>query len=217
LTGDAQRRRDRATAPSLAILTGFYQVGKSQAAFATRQAPADGAATPNFAASPAFPGVASRWHLGCFHPAVVKKSRLHSPRRRTVLIAEDDEVIGRIVMCALQKEGFRPQLVTDGIAAINLILDRKPDLIVLDMILPRLQGADICAMIRKSRPVRHTPIIVISGCADLADKLQTFNLGADDYVTKPFSADELVARVEAVWQRSRHRCCPTAFLDENLC
>jgi DNA-binding response OmpR family regulator len=113
---------------------------------------------------------------------------------------------------ALGDRGYQTSRVHDGIEAINTILANKPDLVVLDLALPRLSGYDICSMVRKSEPVRKTPIVVMSGRGNVDDRLEAFAVGADDYVTKPFELNELVARVEAVMMRSRSNASPTPFL-----
>ncbi len=143
------------------------------------------------------------------------KSRLNSIRSKTVLIAEDDDAVAQLVATALEKEGFRTQRAADGIAAINAILETRPDVVLLDLTLPRLDGNDICRMVRKADAVHQTPIVVISGRTKLEDRLHAFEMGADDYVTKPFELDELIARVEAVLMRSRQNNFPTPFLAED--
>jgi DNA-binding response OmpR family regulator len=120
-----------------------------------------------------------------------------------VVIAEDDEAIAQNVVDGLQTALFRTHWIRDGVDAINWILFHKPDAIVLDLMLPRLGGAEICALVRKTSHVSTTPIVVISGHSQTERKLQLFDLGADDYVTKPFSMDELIARLEAIFNRSR--------------
>jgi DNA-binding response OmpR family regulator len=144
------------------------------------------------------------------------KRRAHAHKPKTVLIAEDDEAMGHLVAEALQEAGFHPHWVSDGIEALNFILQSKPDIVVLDLNLPRLPGYEICSMLRKAVPVRHTPVIVMSGLSHWDNKLQAFELGADDYVTKPFHMDELVARVEAVLRRTRFSHQPTPFLSHGL-
>ncbi len=138
-------------------------------------------------------------------------SRLNSIRSKTVLIAEDDDQLAQIVAEALEEEGFRTQRASDGISALNAILETRPDVILLDLMLPRLQGYDICGMVRKTNAVHQIPIVVISGRSTLQDRLRAFELGADDYVIKPFELDELLARVEAIVLRSRQRHFPTPF------
>ena len=120
-----------------------------------------------------------------------------------------------LVADALDDRGYETSRVGDGIDAINTILDRKPDLVVLDLALPRLSGYDVCSMVRRSEPVRKTPIVVMSGRGNVDDRLEAFAVGADDYVTKPFELNELVARVEAVMMRSHSKAGPTPFLNGN--
>lgn len=132
--------------------------------------------------------------------------------RQTIVIAEDDDAIAFVIKTALTGAGFRTLRVRDGIEAINVILDKRPDAVVLDLDLPRLQGAEICSMIRKSRAVRHTPIVVISGHGEVGDRLEIFELGADDFVTKPFSVAEMIARVKAVMHRAQMSSFATPFL-----
>lgn len=142
------------------------------------------------------------------------KSRLNSIRSKSILLAEDDDAITQVVVAALEGEGFRIQRVKDGVAAINTILETRPDVILLDLGLPELDGYNICRMVRKADAVHQTPILVISGRAALEDRLRAFEVGADDYVTKPFDLDELLARVEALLMRSRLGAHPTPFLSE---
>jgi DNA-binding response OmpR family regulator len=141
------------------------------------------------------------------------KSPSDSRHRKTVLIAEDNKITGLNVARALSRAGFCTSLIDDGIEALNRILETKPDLIVLDINLPRLEGYEICSMVRKTPAVRNTPILIISGLASTKDKLNAFELGADDYVTKPFNQHELIARVEAVLNRSKRRTLTPQYLD----
>jgi|ERR1017187_243056 DNA-binding response OmpR family regulator len=136
-----------------------------------------------------------------------------STRRRSkiLLVAEDDMAAGELVCEALKGAGFRTHLVKDGIEALNYVLESRPDGIVLDLMLPRLNGFEVCGMVRKSRAVQWTPIIMMSGRTEHDDKMQAFELGADDYVSKPFHIEELVARVEAVLFRNGDRSSPATF------
>ena len=134
---------------------------------------------------------------------------------KRVLIAEDDDDAARALVDAFRSEGFRTQRVRDGIAAINCILADKPDVVLLDRRLPRLSGDEVCQMVRKTESVHHIPIVFLSGLIAVTDRLAAFALGADDYVTKPFAMDEVLARVEAVLMRGHHRRdLPTLFLVE---
>ncbi len=123
---------------------------------------------------------------------------------RCVLIAEDDDRMARMLATALRQEGFQAHRVRDGVEALNYILSDKPDVVLLDRRLPRLSGDEVCQMVRKAESVRHTPIVFISGLVSVANRLEAFQLGADDYVTKPFALDEVLARVEAVLLRASH-------------
>jgi len=143
------------------------------------------------------------------------KRRLTKGCPKRILIVEDDEGMSMLVAEALGARGYRISRVHDGIEAINTILDRKPDLVVLDLALPRLTGYDICSMVRKADSVSKTPIVIMSGQGDVDHRLEAFAVGADDYVTKPFDTNELVARVEAVMMRAHGKALPTPFLAED--
>ena len=143
------------------------------------------------------------------------KSLLPQVNLKRILIVEDDEGMSMMVAEALGDRGYKTSQVHDGIEAINTILANKPDLVVLDLALPRLSGYEVCSMVRRSEPVSKTPIVVMSGRGNVDDRLEAFAVGADDYVTKPFELNELVARVEAVMMRSRGRVLPTSFLPSN--
>jgi len=140
------------------------------------------------------------------------RSKAASSKKKFLLVAEDDEAVGSIVCEALQGAGFKTHWVKDGIEALNYVLESRPNGIVLDLVLPRLSGFEICGMVRKSRAIQWTPIIVMSGRAEHCDKMQAFELGADDYVIKPFRTEELVARIDAVLHRNSERSYPTPFL-----
>ena len=117
-----------------------------------------------------------------------------------------------LVSEALGARGYKISRAHDGIEGINAILDCKPDLVVLDLALPRLSGYEVCSMVRKAVSVCKTPIVILSGQGNVEHRLEAFAVGADDYVIKPFDTDELVARVEAVMMRSRGKPLPTPFL-----
>ena len=141
----------------------------------------------------------------------VMRSRTTRARSKVLLVAEDDEAMGALVCEALKEAGFKTHWAKDGIEALNYVLESRPDGIVLDLVLPRLSGFDISGMVRKSPAVQWTPIIIMSGRTEHCDKMQAFELGADDYVSKPFRTEELVARVEAVLHRTAGRTNPTSF------
>ena len=116
------------------------------------------------------------------------------------MIIEDDAEIRGIVKTLLTTEGFTVEEADDGRDAVERVFLMKPDLILVDLRLPGLDGAEVCKRIRAGR--MNTPIIVISAAKDEFDKVLLLELGADDYVVKPFGARELLARIKAVLRRS---------------
>jgi DNA-binding response OmpR family regulator len=119
---------------------------------------------------------------------------------RTVMIIEDDAEIRGIVKTLLSSEGYTVEEADDGRDAVERVFLVKPDLILVDLKLPGLDGAEVCKRIRAGR--MNTPIIVLSAAKDEFDKVLLLELGADDYMVKPFGARELLARIKAVLRRS---------------
>jgi two-component system alkaline phosphatase synthesis response regulator PhoP len=117
----------------------------------------------------------------------------------TILVVEDERQIRQIAVDYLQRAGFAVIAAGDGESALSLTRDRQPDLIVLDLGLPRLDGIQVAKTLRAESSV---PIIMLTARVDEDDRLRGLELGADDYITKPFSPRELVARVQAVLRRS---------------
>lgn len=118
---------------------------------------------------------------------------------RHILIVEDDEKTLGTLRLYLEHEGFTVGSATDGIAALERAREHPPDLVVLDLMLPELDGMEVCRELRRSGNV---PIIMLTAKTTEPDKLRGLRAGADDYVTKPFSPRELVARIHAVLRRS---------------
>lgn len=118
-----------------------------------------------------------------------------SSSQRRVLIVEDDETIAHAVRDRLSAEGFGVQLAVDGLAALEVYEDTAPDLVILDRMLPGLDGLEVCRRIQLVRPV---PVLMLTALGDETDLLVGLGVGADDYVAKPFSMRELVARVNAL-------------------
>jgi two-component system alkaline phosphatase synthesis response regulator PhoP len=118
---------------------------------------------------------------------------------KTVLLVEDEPKIAQIVRDYLQHAGFEVVSTGDGASAVTLARERRPDLVVLDLGLPRMDGLDVAKHMRRDSGV---PIIMLTARVEESDRLRGLDLGADDYVTKPFSPRELVARVRAVLRRS---------------
>jgi len=118
-----------------------------------------------------------------------------------ILVVEDEEPITAFVQTALEQEGFAVRVTGNGPAALREIRTRPPDLILLDLMLPGMDGLQVCRRVRAREP--YLPIIMLTARSDEVDKIVGLELGADDYVTKPFNARELVARVRAVLRLAR--------------
>lgn len=121
------------------------------------------------------------------------------PAPTRILIVEDEPIVAEVVERYLKRDGHEVAVVHDGREAIAAFERFAPSLIVLDLMLPGLDGIEICRRIRERS---HTPIIMLTARGDEVDKLQGLDVGADDYVTKPFSPRELAARVQAVLRRA---------------
>src|SRR5215212_9187755 len=117
---------------------------------------------------------------------------------RKVLVVDDDKKTAELIRLYLERDGYRALVAHDGSEALELNRQKRPDLIVLDLMLPLVDGLDVCRILRAESKV---PIIMLTARTTEEDKLLGLNLGADDYVTKPFSPRELVARVRAVLRR----------------
>jgi DNA-binding response OmpR family regulator len=120
--------------------------------------------------------------------------------KQRVLVVEDDPVLTRVLSDNLAFEGFEVRAVSDGNRALGVAKEFAPDLILLDMNLPGRSGLELCEVWRRGS---RTPIIVLTANGQKSDKIRGLQLGADDYVTKPFDLEELLARVHAVLRRSR--------------
>jgi two-component system response regulator MtrA len=120
--------------------------------------------------------------------------------KQRILIVEDDAGLARVLRDNLSFEGFQVQVVADGTQAVPAARAFAPDLVLLDIMLPGKSGLELCRLWRTASQV---PIIVLTAKADRKDKLAGLKLGADDYVTKPFDLEELLARVHAVLRRTR--------------
>jgi DNA-binding response OmpR family regulator len=120
--------------------------------------------------------------------------------QKRILIVEDDRALARVMRDNLTFEGFEVATIGEGNAAITLARSFAPDLVLLDLTLPDRDGLDLCGVIREHGQV---PIIIVTARGQKSDKLKGLNLGADDYVTKPFEIDELLARIRAVLRRTR--------------
>ncbi len=119
-----------------------------------------------------------------------------------VLVVDDEENIVQLVKYNLEQEGYEIISAYDGETALNKAKQEQPDLMVLDLMLPKVDGFDICRQIRNDEKLNKLPIIILSAKEEEVDKILGLELGADDYLTKPFSPRELVARVKAILRRT---------------
>jgi DNA-binding response OmpR family regulator len=121
-----------------------------------------------------------------------------------ILIVEDDRDIADLVGRYLQKAGFTTELLSSGRDALRAIAERPPDLLILDLMLPHVDGIEICRAVRSSDKAAAMPIIMLTARAEESERIVGLEIGADDYIAKPFSPNELVARVRALLRRA-HR------------
>lgn len=121
-------------------------------------------------------------------------------KRGTILIVDDEPTIIRFIRANLEANGFETLSAMDGVKALEMIERELPDLIILDIKMPKMDGLEVCRQLREWSQI---PIIMLSARGDEADKVECLNLGADDYIIKPFGVEELMARVRTVLKRTR--------------
>ena len=124
-----------------------------------------------------------------------------SPSAKKILIVEDEHDILQLVKLYLGKEGFRTVTATTGMEGLRQVKQEKPDLVVLDLMLPEMDGLEVCKRLRSAPATAMLPIIMLTAKAEESDTIIGLELGADDYVTKPFSPKTLVARIKALFRR----------------
>ena len=123
--------------------------------------------------------------------------------RPLVLVVEDETALQQVLAYNLERAGFAVEQAFDADEALTLIAERTPDLIVLDWMLPYMSGLELCRQLRRKASTANLPVIMLTARSEEPDRLRGLDTGADDYVTKPFSIDELVARMRAVLRRVR--------------
>ncbi len=123
--------------------------------------------------------------------------------RPFILIVEDEPALVTMLRYNLEAEGFRVEEAADGEEALIKIAEEAPDLILLDWMLPRLSGIEVCRQLRRRPEGRNLPIIMVTARGEEADRVRGLDVGADDYIAKPFSPKELLARIRAVLRRVR--------------
>jgi two-component system phosphate regulon response regulator PhoB len=122
---------------------------------------------------------------------------------KTILIVDDEEDLRKLVDFNLRTSGYQTLVAANGEEALELA-QLGPDLIVLDLMLPDIQGTEVCKVLKRSKDTRDIPILILSARGDEIDRVVGFEIGAEDYVVKPFSVRELVLRISAILKRSKH-------------
>jgi len=122
--------------------------------------------------------------------------------KKKILVADDEKDIAELIAFNLEREGFAVLKAFDGRRAWEMVNAEKPDLLLLDLMMPALPGTEVCRMIRRQAATAHLPVIMLTAKADPVDKVLGLEIGADDYITKPFHVQELIARVRAVLRRA---------------
>ncbi len=122
---------------------------------------------------------------------------------KLIYIVEDERDIADLVEHYLKKDGFRSEAISDGQRALERIRRQPPDLLVLDLMLPGMDGLELCRVLRSEPATKRLPIIMLTAKAEETDKIVGLEMGADDYLTKPFSPKELMARIRAVFRRNQ--------------
>ncbi|HLL66684.1 MAG TPA: response regulator transcription factor [Micromonosporaceae bacterium] len=117
-----------------------------------------------------------------------------------VLVVDDDPTVSDVVRRYLERDGCRVQLVDDGVTALDAVAAETPDLVVLDLMMPGIDGLEVCRRLRRQLP--DLPVVMLTALGDEADRVLGLEVGADDYVTKPFSPRELVLRIRSVLRRT---------------
>ena len=137
--------------------------------------------------------------------------------QQNILIVEDDADIAESLQYNLSREGFRTVMAESGEKGLRLALDEKraPSLIILDLMLPGMTGMELCRRLRRETQTKQTPIIMLTAKAAEGDKIAGLEIGADDYIVKPFSIKEMIARVRAVLRRSEKETEPK-YEDDKL-
>ena len=133
-----------------------------------------------------------------------------------ILVVDDEEHIQELIKFNLEKNGYKVICADNGIDAIKLAKEQLPQLMLLDLMLPGMDGLDVCKEIRKDSSMSNMPIIMITAKGEEIDKIIGLELGADDYITKPFSVRELVARIKAILRRTTMQIVEKTFKVGNL-
>jgi len=139
-------------------------------------------------------------------------------RKPWVLVVDDEEPIRKIVTFQLEKAGYDVASCVDGTEALRMVDEREPDLILLDVMMPNMDGYEVCKRLKSNYQTSHIPIIMVTAKAELENRLQGFEDGANDYITKPFAITELLVRVKNVlqWSQLQRQANPLTGLPGNV-
>lgn len=132
----------------------------------------------------------------------------------TVLVVEDDPNVRSTLDMLLRFEGYRVELAADGVAALDALARQRPDLAIVDVVMPRLDGLSLCRQLRRRGD--HLPILVLTARQQSGDRVAGLDAGADDYLAKPFDTEELLARLRALLRRSRYEAAPALLTTGDL-
>ncbi|MFD3156480.1 response regulator [Haloimpatiens sp. FM7330] len=133
-----------------------------------------------------------------------------------ILVVDDEEHIRELIKYNLESNGYKVICAENGVKALEIAKEERPKLILLDLMLPGIDGYDVCKQIRGDKNISYIPIIMITAKGEEIDKILGLELGADDYITKPFSVRELVARVKAVLRRTNVKVIDNNFIFGNV-
>jgi len=128
-----------------------------------------------------------------------------------IVLIEDEKNIAELVRYNVEREGYRVAVASDGEEGLRLVEQDQPDIVLLDLLLPRVDGLEVCRRLKQGQRTRTIPIIMLTAKAGETDKVTGLELGADDYVTKPFSPRELIARIHVVLRRRAEATAPAGF------
>ncbi len=117
---------------------------------------------------------------------------------KLVLVAEDEPDTARLVQHHLERRGWRVIVAEDGSTALDDVVEQLPDLVILDVMMPRMDGLEVCRLLKSSPHTRHIPIIMLTALATMENKREGYKCGADEYITKPFSLRELMTRADSL-------------------
>lgn len=133
-----------------------------------------------------------------------------------ILVVDDEESLALLLCRALRQQGYKTVCANDGDAALSLVYEEMPDLVLLDLMLPKMDGWEICRRVKSDPETRHIPIMMLTARSSPEDAVQGLDLGADDYMRKPFPLDELIARVRALLRRNTQTSGRAVFEEGDL-